>query len=187
MSQSNTRIVPLALMKNTFGKPIIPPNESQRLEVLNTYVVLDGFPDKYLNEQAYIIARTFNTPIALISLVGGEHVEFKGNFGMDGVTIVPRGESLCSLAILDSHPTIFIDATKEPCLLNNPLVAGDFGLRFYAGVPLTTKEGVNIGTVCVIDKEPRDFSAEETELLSRFAHNVMQELEDRLVITISNS
>jgi GAF domain-containing protein len=150
-------------------------------------VVLDGYPDKYFNEQAFIIARTFNTPIALISLVGSEHVEFKGNFGMDGINTVPRGESLCSLAILDTQPTIFKDATQEPCLLNNPLVAGDFGLRFYAGVPLSTKQGIIIGTVCVVDKEPRDFSENETELLSRFANNVMQELEDRMVLKVSNA
>jgi GAF domain-containing protein len=174
-------------MNNTFGKPIIPDNEESRIKALNSYVKLDGFPDKYFNEIALIIAQSFNTPIALISLVGSKHVEFKGNFGMDGITTVDRGTSLCSLAVLDSEPTIFRDATKEPCLLNNPLVAGDFGLRFYAGVPLTTKHGLNIGTVCVVDKEPRDFSAKEVQLLSRFAGNVMKELEDRQVLKTNNS
>lgn len=172
-------------IKNTFGKPIIPPNETQRIDALNNYAVLNGFPDKYFNELAIIIAKTFDTPIALISLVGNEHVEFKGNFGMQDVNVVPRGESLCSLAILDNDPTIFRDARKEPCLLNNPLVAGDFGLRFYAGSPLTTKEGFNIGTVCVVDKEPRNFSEQETALLSRFAENVMQELESRRVLKVN--
>ncbi|MBV9986119.1 MAG: GAF domain-containing protein, partial [Chitinophagaceae bacterium] len=172
--------------KNTFGKPIIPANENIRIEAVNEYVVLDGFPDKYFNEVAQIIARSFDTPIALISIVGSEQVEFKGNFGMEGVNTVDRGTSLCSLAVLDHAPTIFNDASKEPCLLTNPLVAGEFGLRFYAGVPLRTQQGLNIGTVCVVDKEPRDFTEKELELLDRFAGNVMKELEDRRLLRVSS-
>ena len=169
-------------MVNTFGKSIVPANEEIRLKVLDTYVVLDGFPDKYFNKVAAIIARTFHAPIALISLVGGEHVEFKGNFGMEGTNTADRGVSLCSLAVLDNDPTIFEDATKEPCLLSNPLVAGEFGLKFYAGVPLSTPEGVNIGTVCIVDKKPRTMAAHEIELLSRFSRDVMTELEHRKVL-----
>lgn len=169
-------------MKNTFGKNIIPKDEDKRLQDLNKYAELNGTPDKYFNEMAFIIAKSFNTPIALISIVGNEHVEFKGNFGMPNVTTVDRGISLCSLAILDSEPTVFVDATKEPCLLANPLVAGDFGLRFYAGAPITTKNGHHIGTVCVVDKKARDFGQEETDLLKAFANNVIRELEYRLIL-----
>ena len=169
-------------MNNTFGRDIIPENEEERIEVLNSYAILDGFPDKYFNSVASTIAQSFNVPIALISLVGNEHVEFKGNFGMDGVNKVDRGVSLCSLAILDPNPTIFKDARDEPCLFNNPLVAGNFGLRFYAGVPLATDEGLNIGTVCIVDKEPRNFSDTDTQLLSRFADSVMSELKHRKIL-----
>ncbi len=169
-------------MENTFGKPIIPINEEQRLLQLHLYTEPDNFPDKYFKAVAKTIARSFNTPIALISLVGSEHVTFKGNFGMEGVVSTPRGISLCSLAILDNNPTIYEDARKEPCLLNNPLVAGDFGLQFYAGVPLTTKEGFNIGTVCVVDKEPRDFSEQEVALLTKFAESIIGELENRHIL-----
>ena len=174
-------------MKNTFGKSIIPENEDVRIRELESYVTLNGFPDKYLNQVARTIAKTFHAPIALISLVGSEHVEFKGNFGMKDTNTVDRGVSLCSLAILDNNPTIFEDATKEPCLLSNPLVAGDFGLKFYAGVPLSTKQGLNIGTVCIVDKEVRTISDDEIELLSRFANDVMAELEHRLILKITNS
>ncbi|MEO6669561.1 MAG: GAF domain-containing protein [Ferruginibacter sp.] len=174
-------------MINTFDKPIIHANEELRFDNLNTYAVLDGYPDEYFNNVACTIAKIFHTPIALISLVGDKHVEFKGNFGMEDTPIVERGVSLCSLAILDKTPIIFEDATKEPCLLNNPLVAGDFGLKFYAGVPLTTAEGFNIGTVCIIDKEPRKISDDEIQLLSRFASNVMAELEARKILRIKLS
>ncbi len=169
-------------MKNTFGKNIIPIDENKRLEEVYKYAELNGTADKYFNEMAFIIAKCFSTPIALISLVGNDHVEFKGNFGLAEVNTVDRGASLCSLAILDSEPTIFMDATKEPCLLANPLVAGDFGLKFYAGAPITTKNGHNIGTVCVVDKNPRKFNVEDINLLKSFANNVIRELEYRLIL-----
>lgn len=168
--------------QNSFGKNIIPDNEAQRLLELYKYAELNGTPDKYFNEQAFIIAKCFNTAIALISLVGNEHVEFKGNFGMEGTTVVDRGISLCALAILDSNLTVFRNAREESCLIANPLVAGEFGLRFYAGAPITTKDGYNIGTVCVVDKQPRDFTPEEEVLLRNFADNVMKELEYRFII-----
>lgn len=163
-------------MKNTFGIQIIPENDSDRVTELLSYVEINGLPDKYFSTITKIIAETFNTPIALISVVAKEHVEFKGNSGMEGVNVVDRGASLCSLAVLNADPTIFEDALKEPCLLNNPLVAGEFGLRFYAAAPLTTSKGFHIGAVCIVDKEPRPFSVKETALLKQFADTIMKEL-----------
>jgi GAF domain-containing protein len=116
--------------------------------------------------------------------VAKDFVEFKGNTGMEGTNRVSRGVSLCSLAILSEEPTVFEDATKEPCLLENPLVAGAFGLRFYAGAPITTREGFHIGTVCVVGKEPRAFGADEQNLLTRFADTVMKELESRKILRV---
>lgn len=166
-------------MNNTFNKPIIPENDALRLKALEYFDILNSLPDQYFTNLANIMAKTFSAPIGLVSLVAEESVHFKGNFGMEGVEKVDRGESLCSLAVLDAEPTIFEDALKEPCLLRNPLVTGEFGLRFYAGAPIVTKEGFNIGTVCVVDKEPREFSEKETELLKLFADNAMNEIEIR--------
>ena len=166
-------------MNNTFDKQIIPENEEQRLKALEYYNILHTLPDGYFSNLAHIIATTFHTPIALISLVGEETVFFKGNFGMEGVNTADRGVSLCSLAIMEDDPTIFNNTLEEQCLLKNPLVAGEFGLRFYAGAPITTREGFHIGTVCVVDKEPRDFTLEDTDLLVLFAENAMHEIEMR--------
>ncbi len=166
-------------MENTFNRNIIPANESQRLEALEYYEVICDLPDKYFTNLAHVIATTFNTKIALVSIVAEEDVYFKGNFGMEDIEKVDRGKSLCSLAILDAEPTVYTDALKEPCLLNNPLVIGDFGLRFYAGAPIITKQGFSIGTVCVVDKEPREFSQREKDLLVLFAENAMMEIEMR--------
>ncbi|MEO7307072.1 MAG: GAF domain-containing protein [Ferruginibacter sp.] len=170
-------------MINTFNKPIIPENDKLRLKALEYFNILNELPDRYFSNLAQIIARTFNTEIALISLVGEEDVYFKGNVGMEGVNKVDRGSSLCSLAILDTEPTVFPDALKEPCLLSNPLVIGDFGLRSYAAAPIVTAEGFNIGTVCVVGKEPRNYTEKEKELLMLFARNVMIELESRSEIS----
>ncbi|MBA3680143.1 MAG: GAF domain-containing protein [Bacteroidetes bacterium] len=169
-------------MTNTFNKPIIPENEADRLKALEYFDILNTLPDRYFSNLARIIAVTFDAPIALVSLVGSEDVIFKGNFGMPGVDKVDRGKSLCSLAVLDTEPTIFNDAIKEPCLLKNPLVVGEFGLRFYAGAPIITKEGFAIGTVCIVGKEPRDFSQNETDILKLFAENAMHEIEMRSII-----
>lgn len=185
----NQRVIRLSLnliskilMINTFNKSIIPDNEINRFKALDYFDILNTLPDRYFNNLARIIAVTFDAPIALVSLVGAEDVIFKGNFGMKGIDRVDRGKSLCSLAVLDVEPTIFRDAIKEPCLLRNPLVVGEFGLRFYAGAPIITKEGFAIGTVCIVGKEPRDFNEDETEVLKLFAENAMHEIEMRGII-----
>ena len=166
-------------MNNTFGIPIIPVNDELRLKALDSYGILNTLPEGFFNNLARILAKTFDTPIALISLVGRDEVFFKANVGMPGVTNVDRGVSLCSLAILSEEPTIFEDATKEPCLLANPLVAGEFGLKFYAGAPIISPDGYNIGTICVVDKKPRTFSEMDQELLVQFSRSAMDAIIDR--------
>lgn len=173
-------------MNNTFGREIIPANDDLRLKALYYYKILDTLPEAYFNNLAHIIAKIFDTPIALISLVDKDRVFFKANEGMGDVKNVDRGESLCSLAILSPEPTIFTDTLEEPCLLANPLVAGEFGLRFYAGAPITTPEGFQIGTVCIVDKEPRNFSQADTELLVKFAAHTMDEIERRYNLQKAN-
>jgi GAF domain-containing protein len=172
---------------NYFGRNIIPENEAARLHELEYYKLLEGLPEGYFTNLAHIVAQTFDTPIALVSLVDSDSVLFPGNVGMEGAKEVPRGMSLCSLAVLDDNPTIFNDALEEPCLLANPLVSGDFGLRFYAGAPIITKLGFAIGTVCVVDKEPRAFSGSEKQMLRDFAAAAMEEIERRLQLMQSVS
>lgn len=163
-------------MDNSLGKNIIPTNEAERLKALQHYDLLKGVPQGYFNNLAQIIAKTFDAPIALVSLVKSDVVEFAGNKGMEGTDTAPRSISLCSLAVLDDQPVIFPDAMEEPCLLANPLVQGDFGLRFYAGAPILSPGGAALGTVCVVDKEPREFTEEDTRMLQYFATVAMNEI-----------
>jgi signal transduction histidine kinase len=167
---------------NTFGKNIIPLNDAERLEALYSYNILDSPPEKAFDNLAHIIADDFDVPIALISLVDKNHVFFKANVGMNGVRRVERGISLCSLAILSNEPTIFEKPMEEPCLLANPLVQGAFGLRFYAGAPIITADGFNIGTVCIVDKKERHFTKRQEARLVRYAQAVMHEISIRQAV-----
>lgn len=165
-------------MDNTFGLPIIPDNEEQRLAKLRSFHALDTYdeqgPFKHI---AAIASRMFNVPIALVNLVDRGQVLTKANVGLPGAKSVSRGESLCSLAILRNDVTVFENAKNEACLLANPMVIGDFGLQFYAGAPLKTSDGYNIGALCVIDKEPREFPESDQKMLESLAAIVMEEIE----------
>lgn len=166
-------------MDNTFGLPIIPDNEEQRLAKLRSLDITASYDEQGTFKHIVAIAsRMFNVPIALVNLVESDHVMVKASLGMGGIKKVPRGTSLCSLAILQNEVTVFENAKEEPCLLANPLVSGDFGLQFYAGAPLTTSDGYNIGALCIIDKEPRSFSASDQKMLESLAAVVVDEIEN---------
>ncbi|MBC3539342.1 GAF domain-containing protein [Rufibacter sediminis] len=164
-------------MKNTFGVEIIPENDAERIQKLHNYHILDTETEGPFKHIAELAAHVFKVPIALVSFVDAERVWFKGNVGMEGVSEVDRGVSLCSLAILRPEATVFEDTLLEPCLLTNPLVAGEFGLRFYAAVPITTYDGFHLGSVCIVDKAPRTFSADDQLTLEYMAKLVMDELD----------
>jgi signal transduction histidine kinase len=159
---------------------IIPANDVERLEALQRYQILDTPPERAFDRIASLTARVFKVPIALIALVDKDRVWFKSNVGMPGITEVDRGVSLCSLAILTDDVTAIENTLDEPCLLSNPLVAGKFGMRFYAGAPIKSKEGYNLGTVCIVDKQPREFTEADRAILQDMAAIVQDEIELRL-------
>jgi two-component sensor histidine kinase len=117
-------------------------------------------------------------PISIVSIVDHDRIWFKSHHGVD-VPQIDRLPGLCASAILTNDPHILLDARLDPHAMTNPLVAGEFGLRFYLGVPLHTHDGFNLGTLCVIDKEPRAVSAEQVEHLKDLASVVIDQLELR--------
>jgi len=167
-------------MENTFGMNIIPENDELRIAALRRYKILDTPPEGAFNNVATLATQIFKVPISLISLVDEDEVYFKANIGMGDACSTKRGVSLCSLAVLKPEVTVFENAPDEPCLLTNPNVAGDFGLKFYAGAPLTTHDGFRIGTLCIIDKVPRSFDIEGQAILKGLAKIVIDEIELRL-------
>lgn len=158
---------------------IIPVDEADRLAAVRRYDVLDTPPDGAFDRITALAARLLNTPISIVSVVDSDRIWFKSHHGVD-VDQVGRDPGLCASAILQPQPWIVRDASLDPRTLANPLVTGDLGLRFYAGVPLTSHDGYNLGTLCVIDRQPRDVTAEQVATLSDLASLVVDELELRL-------
>lgn len=158
---------------------LIPANEPERIAAVRRYEILDTPPDGTFDRITAIAARRFNVPISIVSLVDHDRIWFKSNHGLD-VKQTGREPGLCASAILSNEPWVLPDARENPHALTNPLVAGDFGLRFYVGVPLRTNDGYNLGTLCVIDREPRPVDATEIEDLKDFASVVMDQMELRL-------
>jgi two-component sensor histidine kinase len=158
---------------------IIPIEEQQRMIAVKRYDILDTPPDGSFDRITAIAARRFNAPISIISIVDHDRIWFKSHHGVD-VAQIGRDPGLCASAILSANPHILTDARIDPRSLANPLVAGDFGLRFYAGVPLRTSDGHNLGTLCVLDKRPRDVDPGAISDLTDLAEVVMDQMELRL-------
>lgn len=154
-------------------------HESKRLTALKRYGILDTPVDGSFDKMTALASKIFNVPIAIISLVDHDRIWFKSHFGID-VNEISRDPGLCSSAILSNEIYLVEDAKNDPRCLVNPLVAGDFGLQFYAAAPLRTHDGHNLGTFCIIDKRQRFINSEQQEILRQMAEVVMDEIEIRL-------
>lgn len=154
-------------------------DEAARLEAVARYGILDTPPDGAFDRITALAARLFSVPVAIVSIVDHDRIWFKSHHGLD-VTEIGRDPGLCASAILFDEPWIVEGARHDPRALANPLVASEFGLQFYAGAPLRTRDGFNLGTLCVLDFEPRTVTEEEIRTLEDLAAVVMSELELRL-------
>lgn len=156
--------------------------DEQRLEVLRRYEILDTFPEESFERLTRLVANIFGTPIALISLIDETRQWFKSHYGLDA-TETPLCVSFCKHAIEDEGVFVVTDATQDERFATNALVTGAPGIRFYAGAPLRTPDGVQIGTLCVIDKLPRrPLLATERQMLTDLAAMVVDEMELRLAL-----
>ena len=153
--------------------------ERARINALYQLEILDTPPDGSFNKMTELAAKIFNVPIALITMVDTDRIWFKSHFGIDDEKI-DRENGLCSSAILAEDVYLVEDARKDPRCLANSLVSGSFGLQFYAAAPLTTKDGYNLGTFCIIDRRPRYINSDQQDMLKQMASIVMDEIELRL-------
>lgn len=164
-------------MSSSLPRPI---DEEGRLAALRRYDILDTPPDGAFDRITALAASLFGVPISIISLVDTDRTWFKSRHGID-VDQIDRKPGLCASAIVHDDAWVLTDASKDVRSLANPLVAGEFGLRFYVGVPLKTSDGHNLGTLCVIDREPREtVSAQQIGHLKDLAALVMDEMELRI-------
>ena len=153
--------------------------ESLRIEVLKGYEILDTPPEGSFNKMTALAAKVFNVPIAIVSLVDQDRIWFKSHHGID-VNEIDNDPGLCASAILSDDIYLVEDARNDPRCLTNPLVAGSFGLQFYAAAPLQTWDGFNLGTFCIIDKKQRYINTDQQEILREMASIVMENMEMRL-------
>lgn len=154
-------------------------DEAARIAAVRRYRVLDTPPDGAFDRIAAIAARVCETPISTITIVDVDRIWFRSAHGLK-VDEIGRDPGLCASAILQPGPYVVGDAALDPRTLENPLVRGELGLRFYAAVPLTTHDGHRLGTLNVIDTEPRELSRDQLATLGDLAGVVVDELELRL-------
>ena len=156
-----------------------PEGETKRLAALRALDVLDSRPEAEFDALVQVAARIFGVPIALISLVDAERQWFKASIGLPDVLATPRDISFCAYTIMTDELLEIPDARQDPRFCNNPLVIGQPGIRFYAGAPLRLQDGSRVGTLCVIDIEPREFNETQRENLRSLAAVAARALEGR--------
>ena len=159
----------------------IPANESQRLEVLKSYSILDTPAEASFDRLTEAAALICGTPMALISLVDAERQWFKSNFGVP-FKETKREFSFCAHAILRSGPFVVNDTLEDPRFDQNPLVLGEPGLRYYAGMPLECSKGVRVGTLCVLDVKPGNLTETQARLLKVLSDQVVEKMESKALL-----
>jgi diguanylate cyclase (GGDEF)-like protein len=152
-----------------------PHNEAQRIASLHALHLLETPPEERFDRLTRLAKRLFNVPIAKVTLVDSEMVFTLSCSGAVPAP-VPRDVSFCSQAIQGEDILVIADAGADPQFRNNPLVKGEPYVRFYAGCPLAVPNGSRLGTLCLIDTVPREFSAEDRCLMRDLAAMVEQEL-----------
>lgn len=160
----------------------LPENETERLQALAQYQILDTLEEQAYDDITLIAAQIAQTPIALVSFVDRERQWFKSRLGLE-VSETPRELAFCAHAILTmDQPLQVPDATKDIRFEDNALVTGSPDIRFYFGAPLVTKDHFALGTLCVIDQRPRELSLAQIVALEALSRQVMTQLELRLNI-----
>ena len=155
-----------------------PANEQARVIALDKYAILDTDPEQFFDDLTLLASHVCNTPIALISLVDEDRQWFKSRVGLDA-SETSRDIAFCSTAILQTDVFVIPDALADERFRDNPLVVSDPHIRFYAGAPLINEDGYALGTLCVVDRAPRELAPEQKEALKALSRLVLAQLEFR--------
>ncbi len=159
-------------------------DEDARLAVLDSFGILDTPPERSFDDVVRLVSQLLDAPIAAVNLIARGRQWFKSEIGL-GTREMPLDNSICRHALLEQEQMIVPDTQDDPRFSCNPLVTADGGLRFYAGAVLRTRDGVPLGTLCVLDKKPRPEGLTEQQqfMLTTMAHQVMSQIELRRALT----
>jgi len=157
-------------------KAPLPPNEKERLAALREYQILDTQPEQEYDDITLLAAEICQVPVALISLVDKSRQWFKSKLGVRQCQ-TPRDVAFCAHAILQGEPLIVRDALKDYRFSDNALVKRSPYIRFYAGFPLIDPQGHSLGTLCAIDRRPRQLSATQDRAMRALSRVVIARME----------
>ena len=153
----------------------LPPNEPERLDALHALRILGTEPEAHFDAVCRTAAALFAVPIATVALLDADDLWFKAKCGIEAVG-APRDLAFCAHTILADEVLAVEDTRADPRFRDNPLVTGEPGIRFYAGAPLILRPGVRIGTLCLMDRQPRGFADVDRERLQDLARVVVAHL-----------
>ena len=159
-------------------KAPLPANETERLEALASYAVLDTPPEQGFDDLTMLAAHICDVPIAVITLIDEHRQWIKASVGVTA-RATPRERSFCAHAILSPDVMVVPDMRRDDRFHDHPLVVGAPGIAFYAGAPLVTSTGLALGTLYVADRKPREITNEQTALLQALSRQVVSLLEER--------
>ncbi len=160
-------------------KPDIPSNDKERLKELESYEILDSLPEKEYDDITRIASQICQTKVSLISFVDEDRQWFKSHYGINS-TETPREHAFCAHAINNINDVLEVeDSRKDERFHDNPLVTDEPHVVFYTGIPLVSPDGYALGTLCVIDDEPKKLDKEQVESLKALANQVIKLLELR--------
>jgi len=155
-----------------------PAVEAARIAALNRYAILDSEPEESFDYLVVLAAHVCKTPMALLSLVDDHRQWFKSKVGVEA-SETPKEISVCAHAIQQQDLFIVPDMREDARFRENPLVVGEPHIRFYAGAPLVNEDGFALGTLCVVDREPRELDEEQKAALQSLSRLALRQMELR--------
>jgi GAF domain-containing protein len=155
-----------------------PTQEAARVAALDRYAILDTEPEQAFDDLVTLAAYVCKTPIAMLSLVDDHRQWFKSKVGVQ-TRETPRDTSFCAHAIQQEDLFIVPDTLKDPRFKENPMVTGEPHIRFYSGAPIINEDGFALGTLCVIDRQPRELDSEQKEALWALSRLALAQMELR--------
>ncbi|WP_199510488.1 GAF domain-containing sensor histidine kinase [Nucisporomicrobium flavum] len=165
----------------------LPANEADRLAALYELNILDSAPEKDFDDIVALASSVCGVPMSLVSLIDTDRQWFKARLGTD-LTETSRDLSFCAHAILGKDLMVVPDVSQDTRFAGHPAVAGESGVRFYAGAPLVTTDGFALGTLCVVDSHPRRLDVEQLQALRALARQVTSQLElRRYAVALANT